>query len=55
MLQNLLKFDSELVLIIYNTQWQNTNILIISVAWYQKALPIYWHILSHKEASNLTE
>jgi len=25
------------------------------VAWYQKALPIYWHILSHKEASNLTE
>ena len=31
------------------------NILIISVAWYQKALPIYWHILSHKEAGNLTK
>ena len=48
MLQNLLKFDSELVLIIDKTQWQNTNILMISVALYQRYLPIYWYILSHK-------
>ena len=55
MLQNLFKFDSELVLIIDRTQWQNTNILMISVAWEKRALPIYWHILSHEGASNLTE
>ena len=55
MLQNLLKFDSELVLIIDKTQWQNTNILMISVALDQMALRIYWHILSHKGAINLTE
>ena len=47
--------SKELVLISDRTQWQNTNILMISVAWNQRALPIYWHIFSHKEASNLTE
>ena len=55
MLQNLFKFDSELVLTINRTQWQDTNILMISVPWNQSALPIYWHILSHKESKNLTE
>ncbi|MDE5088433.1 MAG: hypothetical protein O4805_15370 [Trichodesmium sp. St16_bin2-tuft] len=28
---------------------------MISVPWNQSALPIYWHILSHKESKNLTE
>ena len=28
---------------------------MISVAWKKRALPIYWHILSHKGAINLTE
>ncbi len=55
MLQNLFKFDSELVLIIDRNQWQNTNILMISVALDQMALRIYWHILSHKGAINLTK
>ena len=44
-----------LLLIIDRTQWQNTNILMISVPWNKRVLPIYWHILSHKEASNLTK
>ena len=55
MLQNLFKFDSELVLIIDRNQWQNTNILMISVALDQRDLRIYWHILSHKGAINLTK
>ena len=55
MLQNLFKFDSELLLTINRTQWQDTNILMISVPWNQSALPIYWHILSHKESKKLTE
>jgi hypothetical protein len=28
---------------------------MISVPWNKRVLPIYWHILSHKEASNLTK
>ena len=55
MVEKLFKFPSELVLIIDRTQWQNTNILMISVAYNQRVLPIYWHILSHKGASNLTK
>ncbi|MGD1702272.1 hypothetical protein ACP6PM_20960 [Dapis sp. BLCC M229] len=54
-IENLFSFSSELVLILDRTQWQNINILMISVAWKKRALPICWHILSHKGASNLSE
>jgi hypothetical protein len=37
------------------TQWQNTNILMISLAWKKRAILLYWKILTHKGASNLTE
>ena len=47
--------SSELVLILDRTQWQNTNILMISLAWKKRAIPLYWKILTHKGASNLTE
>ena len=55
MVKNLFNFTSDLVLILDRTQWQNINILMITVAWKKRALPIYWKILSHKGASNLTE
>ena len=55
MLQNMFKFDSGLVLIIDRIQWQNTNILMISVAQKKRALSIYWQILSHKGVSDLTK
>ena len=47
--------SKELVLILDRTQWQNTNILMISLAWKKRAIPLYWKILTHKGASNLTE
>ena len=28
---------------------------MISLAWKKRAIPFYWKILTHKEASNLTE
>ena len=37
------------------TQWQNTNILMISLVWKKRAIPLYWKIITHKGASNLTE
>ncbi|NET46896.1 IS4 family transposase [Okeania sp. SIO2B3] len=55
MINTLLLSTSELVLVLDRTQWQNINILMISVVWKKRALPIYWKILSHKGASNLTE
>ncbi len=38
MVENLFSFPSELVLILDRTQWQNINILMISVAWKKRAL-----------------
>ncbi|NEP07388.1 MAG: IS4 family transposase [Okeania sp. SIO2G4] len=55
MVKKLFDFPSELVLILDRTQWQDTNILMISLAWKKRALPIHWKILTHKGASNLTE
>ncbi len=55
MISTLLLSPSELVLVLDRTQWKNINILMISVVWKKRALPIYWKILSHKGASNLTE
>jgi hypothetical protein len=45
----------KLTIILDRTQWQNTNILMISLAWKKRAIPLYWKNLTHKEASNLTE
>ena len=44
-IENLFSFSSELVLILDRTQWQNTNILMISLAWKKRAIPLYWKIL----------
>ncbi|MDE5084840.1 MAG: hypothetical protein O4859_28020 [Trichodesmium sp. St18_bin1] len=53
-IENLFSISSELVLILDRTQWQNTNILMISLAWKKRTIPSYWKILTHKGASNLT-
>ena len=42
-------------MILDRTQWQNTNMLMISLAWKKRAIRLYWKILTHKGASNLTE
>ena len=44
-LLNQFSVSSELVLILDRTQWQNTNILMISLAWKKRAIPLYWKIL----------
>ncbi|MDE5084092.1 MAG: IS4 family transposase, partial [Trichodesmium sp. St18_bin1] len=53
-IENLFSISSELVLILDRTQWQNTNILMITLAWKKRAIPLYWKILTHKGASNLS-
>ena len=54
-IENLFSISSELVLVLDRTQWQNTNILMISLAWKKRTIPLYWKILTHKGANNLTE
>ena len=54
-IDNLFSFSSELVLILDINQWQNTNILMISLVWKKITLPIHWNFLIHKKSIDLTE
>ena len=37
------------------SQWGDNNILMVSLIWKKRALPLYWEILDKKGASNLDE
>jgi hypothetical protein len=40
-------------LAIDRTKWQNNNILIVSMIWNRRAVPIYWKILAKQGNSTL--
>lgn len=42
-------------LVIDRTQWQNINILMVSLVYNQRAIPIYFTLLDKKGSSNLLE
>lgn len=44
-----------LIIILDRTQWQKNNILMVSVAWKNRALPIYWLLLNKKGSTNFYE
>lgn len=37
------------------TQWQDNNLLMVSVIWAKRAWPIYWQFISEKGNSNLAQ
>jgi hypothetical protein len=47
--------QSQLVIAIDRTQWKDNNILMASVIYLKRALPIYWCILDKDGCSNLQE
>ena len=49
------KLGSRLIITIDRTQWKDKNVFVIAVIWKKRALPIYWHLLEKKGASNLSE
>jgi hypothetical protein len=44
-----------IVLVLDRTQWKNNNIIMISLIWKKRALPLYWLILNKKGRSSLAE
>jgi hypothetical protein len=50
-----LQSEKRLILAIDRTQWKENNILMISLIWQKRAIPIYWQILGKKGASNWSE
>ena len=46
---------ARLTIIIDRTQWQKNNILMVSIAWNNRALPIYWLLLNKQGSTNFYE
>lgn len=46
---------SRLIIALDRTQWKENNLLVASVIWHQRALPIYWHFLGKDGCSNLAQ
>ena len=44
-----------LVLAIDRTQWRLNNLFVISLSWEQRAISLYWQILSKRGCSNIQE
>lgn len=44
-----------LLLILDRTQWQERNLIMLSLAWGHHAIPVYWQLLPKKGSSNLSE
>ncbi|MGF1488330.1 MAG: IS4 family transposase [Prochloraceae cyanobacterium] len=50
------KSYQELILAIDRTNWKNNNVLMLSLIWKNRSLPLYWQILEKDEGcSNLAE
>lgn len=44
-----------LTIVIDRTQWREHNLLMVSLIWQQRALPLYWQFLPHKGSSSFTQ
>ncbi len=47
--------SSRLIISLDRTQWKDNNVLMVSVIWKKRALPVYWQILSKRGSSNFRE
>ena len=44
-----------LAIVIDRTQWTSINLLMVSLVWEHRALPLYWTLLPKLGSSNVTE
>ena len=47
--------SKELIIVIDRTQWRDLNILMVSLVWNQRAIPLNWQILARKGNSNFVQ
>lgn len=45
--------EKTLHVVIDRTQWRTINLLMISLVWEQRAIPLYWELLGNLGSSNL--
>ena len=49
------KLRAQLIIALDRTQWQENNVLMVSVIYQKRALPIFWVLLGKDGSSNLAE
>ena len=54
-LQTLIPTGSRIIVCLDRTQWQVNNLLMVTVIFQKRALPVYWKFLEKKGCSNLSE
>ncbi|WP_250126496.1 IS4 family transposase [Chroococcidiopsis sp. CCMEE 29] len=47
--------SKELIVVVDRTQWRELNILMVSLVWNQRAIPLNWQFLSRKGNSNFAQ
>ena len=49
------KKQQVLILALGRTQWRLNNLFVVSLIWEQRAIPLYWQLLSKRGCSNIQE
>lgn len=47
--------SKKLIIVIDRTQWRKLNLLMVSLVWNSRAIPLNWQFLSHKGNSSFTQ
>lgn len=47
--------SKELTVVVDRTQWRELNLLMVSIIWQQRAIPLHWQFLTHKGNSSFLQ
>lgn len=52
LLTNHFSVSKKLTVVVDRTQWRELNLLMVSIIWQQRAIPLYWYFLPHRGNSS---
>ncbi|WP_228055466.1 IS4 family transposase [Gloeocapsopsis crepidinum] len=55
LLTNYFSTNKQLTVVVDRTQWRELNLLMVSIIWQQRAIPLHWQFLPHKGKSSFTQ
>jgi len=55
LLTNYFSASKKLTIVVDRTQWRELNLLMVSIIWQQRAIPLYWCFLPHKGNSSFAQ
>lgn len=55
LLDNYFSDSKKLLIVVDRTQWRELNLLMVSLVWNSRAIPLNWQFLSHKGNSSFTQ